>query len=120
MAQGTMVNVPVSIALSAPVNGNFTAITVTDSAGNQNTCTLGGNRTYWLGVDDPTPAAAPSPASGNSPAPGAPSCTTVNGYYPGGMAGHVAPSGECARRHEWQPVNQADIKPIIRCPVPVG
>jgi len=99
MAQGTVVNVPVSIALSAPVNGSFTAMTVTDHAGNENTYSFGGSSTYGLGVDDPAPSAAPaatpSPASANSPAAGAPSCTTIAGYYPGGQPGHLNSTGFC-------------------------
>ena len=56
MAQGTIVNVWVAIALSAPSNdNNFTTMTVTDSAGNKNTYSFGGDgsNTYGLGVDDP-------------------------------------------------------------------
>lgn len=89
MAQGTVVNVPVSITLSHPANGSFTAMTVTDRAGNANIYSFipGGNDTYGLSVDEapasPAPAAT-TPASANSPAAGGPSCTTIAGYYPGG------------------------------------
>lgn len=94
MAQGTRVNVPVSIALSAPVNGSFTAMTATDQAGNEDTYNFGGSGTYGLGVDDPAPSPAATTNS-NSPAPGAPSCTTIAGYYPGGQPGHLNASGFC-------------------------
>jgi hypothetical protein len=43
---GTTVNVPVSVALSAPTSGSspyFTAITLTDSSGNRNTYAAGSN-----------------------------------------------------------------------------
>jgi len=94
MAQGTVVNVPVSIALSAPANGSFTAMTVADSSGNTNIYSFnGGSDTYGLGVDDPAPAAPVT--SANSPAPGAPGCTTIAGYYPGGQPGHLNSSGFC-------------------------
>jgi hypothetical protein len=64
MAQGTIVNVPVSIALSAPVSDRFTAMTLADSAGNTNIYSFnGGNDTDGLGVDDPAPAAAPAASS---------------------------------------------------------
>jgi hypothetical protein len=96
-AQGTVVDVPVSIGLIDPVNGSFNAMTVTDHAGNTNTYSLSDNSTDTdgLNVDDPAPAAAAAPSPGNSPAAGAPSCTTVSGYYPGGMAGHLNSSGFC-------------------------
>ena len=54
MAQGLIVDVQVSIALSAPVNGSSTTMVVADSSGNTNTYSFnGGNDTYGLGVDDP-------------------------------------------------------------------
>lgn len=64
-------------------------------------------KTVYVQAPAPTPTeapAAPAPAAttpnidqngSNSPPPGAPSCTTVNGYYSGGLPGHLAPSGEC-------------------------
>jgi hypothetical protein len=45
-AQGTTVDVPVSVALSAPTSGSspyFTAMTLTDSSGNTNTYAAGSN-----------------------------------------------------------------------------
>jgi hypothetical protein len=45
-AMGTTVNVPVSVALSAPTSGSspyFTSITLTDSSGNRNTYAAGSN-----------------------------------------------------------------------------
>jgi hypothetical protein len=106
MAQGIIVNVPVSVALSAPTNGGFTAMTVTDHAGNSNVYNLasdgGGGATDGLNADDPAtpaPVSTPTPNNdqngSNNPPPGAPSCTTVNGNFSGGLPGHVAPSGEC-------------------------
>ncbi len=61
-AQGTRINVPVAIGLTNPINGSFTAMAVTDSAGNENTYNIGGSgNTYGLSVDDPAHAAsAPS------------------------------------------------------------
>ena len=51
-------NVPVSIALSAPVNDIFTAMTVTDHAGNTNTYSFnGGSDTYGLSTAEKAPAA---------------------------------------------------------------
>lgn len=65
MAQGAVVNVPVSIALSAPANGSFTAMTVTDHAGNTNTYSFnGGSGTYGLSNADKAPASAPTQSSG--------------------------------------------------------
>lgn len=56
-APGTRVSVPVSIALSSPVNGSFTVMTVKDHAGNADTYNFSsGTNTYGLGVDDPAPA----------------------------------------------------------------
>ena len=46
MAQGTIVNVPVSIGLTDPVNGSFTAMAVADSSGNENTYSIGGAATH--------------------------------------------------------------------------
>lgn len=58
-AQGAAVNVRVSIALSAPVNGIFSAMTVTDHAGNTNTYSPnGGSDTYGLSTADKAPAAS--------------------------------------------------------------
>lgn len=61
MAQGTKVSVPVSIALSSPVNGSFIVMTAADSSGNKNTYSLNGRDTYGLGADDPSSSA---PAAG--------------------------------------------------------
>jgi len=70
-AQGTTVDVTVSVALSAPTSGSspyFTAMTLTDSSGNTNTYAAGSNGSLnvvsdALYIADEAPAAAqPAPA----------------------------------------------------------
>jgi hypothetical protein len=76
MAQGTVVNVPVSIALSAPTGGSspyFTAMTITDRSGNTNTYAAGSNGTLGtlsnaLYVADEAPTAAPTAQANGLPA----------------------------------------------------
>ena len=70
-AQGTTVDVPVSVALSAPTSGSspyFTAMTLTDSSGNTNTYAAGSKGSLSVVSDalyiaDEAPAASqPAPA----------------------------------------------------------
>ncbi len=77
-AQGDVVNVPVSIALSAPTGGSspyFTAMTVRDSAGNTNTYADTGGPSSGMGTlsdalykADMAPAAAPTTQANGLPA----------------------------------------------------
>jgi hypothetical protein len=64
-------------------------------------------KTVYVQAPAPTPTeapAAPAPVAApttppnpdnNTPASGAAFCTTVNGYYSGGLPGHVNSQGEC-------------------------
>ncbi len=75
-AVGTTVNVPVSVALSAPTSGSssyFTAITLTDSSGKRNTYAAGSNGlmrniSNAMYIADMPPASAPTAQSNGLPA----------------------------------------------------
>ena len=75
-ARGTTVNVPVSVALSAPTSGSspyFTAITLTDSSGHTNTYAAGSdglmrNISNAMYIADMPPASAPTAQSDGLPA----------------------------------------------------
>jgi hypothetical protein len=103
-ATGSETPTPAYLVLSDPANGKFTTIAEYIDGRNETP--------RWPEVveqaDPPgapfparaAPAAEPSPASANSPAAGAPSGTTIAGYYPGGLAGHINSSGLCVADSE--------------------
>lgn len=97
-AVGTTVEVPVSVALSSPLDGSFTAMTLTDRSGNTNTYAASSNGSLSVvsnalyTADEPPAAAAPtqSPATITSTP-----CTTIAGLNPGGLPGHLDTTGFC-------------------------
>jgi hypothetical protein len=97
-ATGSETPTPAYLVLSDPVNGKFTTIAEYIDGRNETP--------MWPEVvEQADPPGAPFPAraaptaaslaSANSPAAGALSCTTIAGYYAGGLAGHLNSSGFC-------------------------
>jgi hypothetical protein len=99
-AEGSMTLVPATVTLSAPAAGQFTWITEA-----RNGQVSSGPVTQITGAQQygPTPAApAASPPPVTDPVAGTgtgPACTTVAGYFPGGLPGHEDSTGFCVPDH---------------------
>jgi hypothetical protein len=94
-AYGSETPVTTTISLSAPYGGHFTHITAV-----RNGQVTSGSTALITGAQQYSPAPPPAPVSGDPVAgtgTGA-ACTTIAGYYPGGLPGHrdpKDPSGFC-------------------------
>jgi hypothetical protein len=95
-ADGSETPYTTTVSLSAPYGGHFTHVTAV-----RNGQVTSGSTPLITGAQQYTPAPPPAPVSGD-PVAGTgtgPACTTVAGYFPGGLAGHEDSTGFCVPDH---------------------
>jgi hypothetical protein len=95
-AYGTETPSTTTVSLSAPYGGQFTHVTAV-----RNGQVTSGSTALITGAQQYAPAPPPAPVSGD-PVAGTgtgPACTTVAGYFPGGLPGHEDSTGFCVPDH---------------------